>query len=68
MEKDWINIFTTNQAYLAEMIKDVLADNDVQAVIMNKQDSAYITIGDIEIYVKAENVIRAKFLINKLQN
>ena len=68
MEKDWINIFTTNQAYLAEMIKDVLADNDIQAVVMNKQDSAYITIGDIEIYVKAENVIRAKFLINKLQN
>ncbi len=68
MEKDWVNVFTTNQAYLAEMIKDVLADNDIQAVIMNKQDSAYITIGDIEIYVKAENVIKAKFLINKLQN
>ena len=68
MEKDWVNVFTTNQAYLAEMIKDVLADNDIQAVIMNKQDSAYITIGDIEIYVKAENVIKAKFLINKLKN
>ena len=68
MEKNWVNIFTTNQAYLAEIIKDVLADNDMQAVIINKQDSAYITIGDIDIYVKAENVIKAKFLINKLQN
>ncbi len=68
MEKDWVNIFTTKQAYLSEMIKDVLADNNIQAVIMNKQDSAYITIGDIEVYVKAENVIKAKFLITKLQN
>ena len=68
MEKDWVTVFTTNQAYLAEMIKDVLADNDIKAVIINKQDSVYVTIGDIEIYVKAENVIRAKFLINKLQN
>lgn len=68
MEKDWVNIFTTNQAYLAQIIKDVLADNDMQAVIINKQDSAYVTIGDIDIYVKAENVIKAKFLINKLKN
>lgn len=68
MEKNWVNIFTTNQGYLAEIIKDVLADNDMQAVIINKQDSAYITIGDIEIYVRAENVIKAKFLIKKLQN
>ncbi|MBE9467011.1 MAG: DUF2007 domain-containing protein [Bacteroidetes bacterium] len=68
MEKNWVNIFTTNQIYLAEIIKDVLADNDMQAVIFNKQDSAYVTLGDIEIYVKAENVIKAKFLIKKLQN
>lgn len=68
MEKNWVNIFTTNQAYLAEIIKDVLADNDMQAVIINKQDSAYVTIGDIDIYVKAKNVIKAKFLINKLKN
>ena len=68
MEKDWINIFTTNQAYLAEIIKDMLADNDIKAVIINKQDSAYITIGDIELYVKAGNVIKAKYLINKLKN
>ena len=68
MEKDWVNIFTTDKYYLAEIIKDLLADNDINSVIMNKKDSSYLSFGEIEIYVKAENVIKSKFLINKVEN
>jgi len=62
MEKDWALIFSTAKLYLAEMAKNVLEDNDIQAVIINKQDSFYL-FGDIEVYVKPDDVIRAKFLI-----
>ncbi len=62
MEKDWALIFSTAKLYIAEMVKNVLEDNDIQAVIINKQDSFYL-FGDIEVYVKPDDVIRAKFLI-----
>jgi hypothetical protein len=62
MEKDWVLVFSTAKLYLAEMAKSVLEDNDIHVVIINKQDSFYL-IGDIEVYVKPDDIIRAKFLI-----
>jgi len=50
---------------MAEMAKAILEDNDIEVIVMNKQDSFYL-IGDIEVYVKPEDVIRAKFLIKDL--
>ena len=66
MEKGWIMIFTTSNLQEAEMIKGLLSEHDIAAVNLNKQSSAHL-IGDIEIYVKNTDVIRAKQLISKQQ-
>jgi len=65
MGKDWALAYVTGQLYQAEMVKDILEDNSIEAVLLNKQDSFYL-FGDIEIYVRPEDVIRAKFLIKEL--
>lgn len=44
------------------MVKNFLADNDIECVIMNKQDSVYM-FGDIEIYVPTYESLKAKLLI-----
>ena len=44
-----------------------LDDNDIDSVIINKQDSSY-HIGDIEIYVNNINTIKAKQIIDNLEN
>lgn len=62
---DWNIVFTTTQAYQASIVKDFLEDHDMDVVVVNKQDSFYVTIGEIEVYVKAENIIRAKHLIKE---
>jgi len=67
MEKDWIFVFSTDKEYQAHIIIDMLKDNEIDAVIINKQDSAYITIGDAEVYVKNENAVKARHLIEKLK-
>lgn len=67
MEKDWVAIYTTDKEYQAHIVKDMLEDNSIQAVIINKHDSAYVTIGDIEVYVKNENAVNARHLIDKLK-
>lgn len=65
MEKDWALIYSIGQLYQAEMVKDILEDNGIEVVLLNKQDSFYL-FGDIEIYVKHNDVIRAKFLIKDI--
>lgn len=51
---DWKKVYTTGIDYLAELIKQVLEDNGIEAVIMNKKDIAYL-FGAIEVMVKAED-------------
>ena len=65
MGKDWALVYSTGQIYQAEMVKDILEDNAMEVVLLNKQDSFYL-FGDIEIYVRPEDIIRAKFLIKEL--
>ncbi|KPL15286.1 MAG: hypothetical protein AMS23_03940 [Bacteroides sp. SM1_62] len=62
MEKGWIRVYTTIQMFRAEIFKRVLADHDIEAVIINKMDSSYKTFGEIEVYVKNDHVIKAKLL------
>lgn len=66
MEKDWVRAYETKQEYLAEIARSVLFDNDIESVIINKKDSIYNTLGDIEIYVNRDNLIRAKQILQKL--
>lgn len=65
MEKDWQLIYSTGVQYKAEMVKDILNDNDIEAILLNRQDSLYL-FGDIEVFAKTDNIIRAKFLIKDL--
>ncbi|MFZ4547204.1 MAG: putative signal transducing protein [Bacteroidales bacterium] len=62
MFDNWVAIFCTNQLYEAEMAKDMLSDNNIECVIMNKQDSTY-HFGEIELLVPFANVLKAKQLI-----
>lgn len=62
MSENWETIYSTDQLYEAELVKDMMADNDIECVIMNKQDSTY-RFGEIEICVPTEEVFKAKQLI-----
>jgi hypothetical protein len=65
MEKGWVNVFTTDQRHLAEIAKELLSENQIESVLVDKKDSVYITIGEIELYVRDTNVMRAKFILEK---
>jgi hypothetical protein len=66
MEKDWVIVKVFSKLYLAEIAVQVLADNNIEAVILNKQDSSYLSFGYIEVYVKSENVVKAKYYLKDL--
>ena len=65
MVGDWVKIHVVSQEYEAEMIKGLLEASDIDCVIINKKDSAYL-FGEIEIFVDVENAFLAKQIITKL--
>ncbi|MEN8230149.1 MAG: DUF2007 domain-containing protein [Bacteroidota bacterium] len=66
MESDLVHIYSIGQLYLAEMIQQMLSDQNIQSFIVNKQDSAY-KFGDIELFVHRNHIIRAKMLIREFE-
>lgn len=63
MEKGWVKLLSTtiNQA---ELKKALLQSENINAVIINKQDSSYL-FGEAELYVKQDDVIRAKRILDE---
>ncbi len=67
MEKGWEKIFSTSLFWQAEMARQVLEEAGIQAVVIDKKDSSYLAFGEAEVYVKQDDVIRAKQLIKNLE-
>jgi hypothetical protein len=65
MEPDWVKAYETDNDFRAEMIKRMLADNDIQSLFIDKTDSSYPLIGDVEVYVKRDDIIKALKLIGE---
>lgn len=63
-----IKIFSTENPNTAEITKQILEENDVNVVLLNKQDSSYLMFGAIEIYVNEKQVEKAKNLLKDIQN
>lgn len=63
----WVKVFASSQVHLAEIIHGMLLDNDIAAVLVNKQASAYQMFGDVEVYVPDTAALKAYYLINENQ-
>lgn len=64
MEKGWIKIKSYTNTIEGEMVKQMLIENGVHAVLLNKQDSSYF-FGRIELYVHQELVEQAEALLSE---
>lgn len=62
MENDWVLIYETDKNFEIEIIRGMLEEHGIDAVIVNKKDSAYL-IGNFELYVSRDDVMLAKTLI-----
>ncbi len=66
MEKDWVKIFESANEVRTEMARQLLSDNDIDSVIINKKDRAY-GFGQYELYCMRDYVIRAKLYLKEFQ-
>jgi hypothetical protein len=59
----WVSVYSTSLLHNAELLKHVLNEQNVDAVVLNQQDSFYPVIGDVQLFVHRGDVIRAKKII-----
>ena len=63
MEKGWVKILS-GTANVVELKSAVLKSLEVDAVVINKQDSSYL-FGEAELYVPHDQVIKAKRILDE---
>ncbi|MFD1164095.1 putative signal transducing protein [Sphingobacterium daejeonense] len=63
MDSNWTKIKVYNKPFEAEIVKNMLLENNIPAVVLNKQDSSYL-FGVVELYVDQEHSVEALALID----
>ncbi len=64
MKDSWQKIYSNAFEHEVEIVRAVLDDAGINSVVMNKKDSVYL-VGEIELYVQADDVMRARKIIEK---
>ena len=62
--EDWFKLYSTKNYLEANIIKGMLEENNIQTIILNKQDSSYLAFGEIELYVPMHFKDIAQQLLN----
>jgi len=64
--KSWYKIYSTGNYAEANIIKGMLEENSIKAILLNKQDSSYLCLGEIELYVSIHLKDVAIHLVNNI--
>lgn len=63
MMQDWVKVYSSAQLTTASMIAGILSENEIPVNLVNKQDSSYVFLGEVEVYVPLAFEAAAKSLI-----
>ena len=66
----WTVVFSSSQPHIIEIVKNILNDNGIHFVTVDKRDSMYkvVTGPGIEVYIQSEDYIRTKKLLSKIED
>ncbi|MEB2776667.1 DUF2007 domain-containing protein [Algoriphagus sp. D3-2-R+10] len=61
--ENWNKVFESPMQVRAEIVKGVLEEHQIQAVILNKKETVYQIFGNYEVHVQREDLMLANNLI-----
>lgn len=67
MEKGWKKIYFAGDEFRVLLARDMLAENGINAVIMNQKDSSYQSFGDVELYIEEQDEQEAERILEQLK-
>ena len=63
-----VKLLSTENPNKAEITKQMLEENNINVVLLNKQDSSYLMFGNIELYVQEKQLNKAAELLKQTEN
>ena len=63
-----IKILSTDNPNKAAIIKQMLEENNIKVVLLNKQDSSYLMFGLVELYVQNGQLEKSENLLKEIDN
>ncbi|SKC00340.1 putative signal transducing protein [Dyadobacter psychrophilus] len=63
MADNWVKAFQSAQMIRAEIAREILEQNGIAAVIVDKKDSSYPIFGMYEVHVPASDLSQAQTII-----
>ena len=63
-----IKILSTNNPNKAEITKQMLEENNINVVLLNKQDSSYNMFGTIELFVTENQEEKATAILREIED
>ncbi len=59
MKEDWVLVFSAAEEFKARIADDVLKQNGIESMIVNKPDSMFPSTGEAELYTPREKAEQA---------
>ena len=63
MEDNWTMVYSTNKPYQADIIIELLDEKGIAGVVINKEDSSYLSFGFAEVYINKNDEENALLII-----
>ena len=63
-----IKVLSTDNPNKASIVKQMLEENNIKVVLLNKQDSSYLMFGLVELYVQEDQVEKTENLLKEINN
>ena len=67
MLSDWVRIYSSTQLHHVELLRQLMEREGIPSIILNRRDSFYITIGEIDLMVPRDQAIPAKKVVTDAQ-
>jgi hypothetical protein len=63
MAENWVKAFQSGRMIRAEIAREILEQNEIPAVIVNRKDSSYPIFGTCEVHVPASDLLQAQTIL-----
>jgi len=63
-----IKFLSTDNPNKAAIVKQMLEENNIKVVLLNKQDSSYLMFGLVELYVQEDQLEKTEDLLKEINN
>lgn len=64
---NWKKVFSSSQLAVASMVSGILMEQKIQTNVLNKIDSSYVFLGEVEVYVSAADYENALLIVKNFQ-